>query len=168
MTEDKDKGEVEAAPSEVDTLEAKAEELEPVAGELDAPADADAATDADAEPPAEADAPGVPKATEFPHSKPPGERKYYFDHPKNVDKVLRWFFIGCGLLLVADVFVKFFHVPFHHHAAFPEQASFAEGRFERWGFFYAFYGFAACVLLVLAATQLRKVLMRREDYYDAR
>lgn len=114
------------------------------------------------------DEPGTPSHTVADHSKPLNERKHYFDHQENIDKVLRWFFIGCALLLVADVFVKFFHVPFHHHAAFPEDATFAEGRFERWGFFYAFYGFAACVLLVLAATQLRKVLMRREDYYDAR
>jgi len=33
--------------------------------------------------------------------------------------------------------------------------------------FYPLYGFVACVLLVLAATQMRKVLMREEDYYDA-
>jgi hypothetical protein len=32
--------------------------------------------------------------------------------------------------------------------------------------FYAFYGFVACVLLVLIAKQMRKVLMRKEDYYD--
>ena len=34
--------------------------------------------------------------------------------------------------------------------------------------FYGFYGFVACVLLVLAARALRRVLMRSEDYYDAR
>lgn len=34
--------------------------------------------------------------------------------------------------------------------------------------FYGFYGFSACVLLVLAARALRRVLMRPEDYYDAR
>ena len=32
--------------------------------------------------------------------------------------------------------------------------------------FYAVFGFVACVVLVLAATQMRKVLMRSEDYYD--
>jgi hypothetical protein len=32
--------------------------------------------------------------------------------------------------------------------------------------FYAIYGFVACVVLVLIATQMRKVLMRDEDYYD--
>lgn len=34
--------------------------------------------------------------------------------------------------------------------------------------FYSFYGFVACVALVLAARLLRTVVMRREDYYDAR
>ena len=51
---------------------------------------------------------------------------------------------------------------FHRHL------NFAEGVFpvEGWFGFYAIYGFVACVLLVLTATQMRKVLMRREDYYD--
>ena len=34
-----------------------------------------------------------------------------------------------------------------------------------WGF-YAGYGFVACVLLVLIAKEMRKLLMRSEDYYD--
>jgi hypothetical protein len=34
-----------------------------------------------------------------------------------------------------------------------------------WGF-YAIYGFVACVVLVLVAKELRKLLMRAEDYYD--
>ena len=46
--------------------------------------------------------------------------------------------------------------------------SFAAGEFtaEGWFGFYAIYGFIACVLLVLIATQLRKILMRAEDYHD--
>ena len=32
--------------------------------------------------------------------------------------------------------------------------------------FYAIYGFIACVLLVLVAKVMRKILMRKEDYYD--
>jgi len=34
-----------------------------------------------------------------------------------------------------------------------------------WGF-YAIYGFVACVVLVLLAKEMRKILMRDEDYYD--
>ena len=46
--------------------------------------------------------------------------------------------------------------------------SFADGIFnsEGWFGFYAFYGFASCVVLVVVAKELRKILMRREDYYD--
>jgi hypothetical protein len=32
--------------------------------------------------------------------------------------------------------------------------------------FYGIFGFVACVALVLIAKQLRRVLMRPEDYYD--
>jgi hypothetical protein len=32
--------------------------------------------------------------------------------------------------------------------------------------FYAFFGFVACVTLVLVAKQLRRILMRPENYYD--
>jgi hypothetical protein len=32
--------------------------------------------------------------------------------------------------------------------------------------FYAIYGFVACVLLVVIAKELRKLLMRDENYYD--
>ena len=37
---------------------------------------------------------------------------------------------------------------------------------EGWFGFYGFYGLVACVTLVLLATQLRKILMRKESYYD--
>ena len=32
--------------------------------------------------------------------------------------------------------------------------------------FYAIYGFVACTLLVLAAKVMRKLVIRKEDYYD--
>ena len=37
-----------------------------------------------------------------------------------------------------------------------------------WNFFgfYSLYGFAACVILVLVATWMRRGLMRDEDHYD--
>ena len=37
---------------------------------------------------------------------------------------------------------------------------------EGWFGFYGFFGFIACVVLVLAAKELRRLVMRREDYYD--
>ena len=37
---------------------------------------------------------------------------------------------------------------------------------ESWFGFYSVYGLVSCVVLVLLATELRKVLMREENYYD--
>ena len=45
----------------------------------------------------------------------------------------------------------------HRHVDHPWEAA--------WGF-YCIYGFVACVLLVLVAKEMRKVIMRKEDYYD--
>jgi len=34
--------------------------------------------------------------------------------------------------------------------------------------FYSLYGFVACVILVLLAKEMRKLVMRDEDYYERR
>ena len=78
------------------------------------------------------------------------EKKYYFDKPENVNFVLRIFYAICGLLVAADIFI-------HRHTIHSWEDIFG---------FYTIYGFVACVALVLTATQMRKVLMRDEDYYD--
>jgi membrane protein YdbS with pleckstrin-like domain len=80
----------------------------------------------------------------------PQQRKHIFDKPENVRRLLRTLYLACALLLAADLFV-------HRHVE--------HGWESLWGF-YAVYGFAACVLLVLLAKQLRKLLKRGEDYYD--
>jgi membrane protein YdbS with pleckstrin-like domain len=79
------------------------------------------------------------------------ERQHLFDKPENVRRLLRILYLACALLLAADLFV-------HRHVDHPWESL--------WGF-YAFFGFVACVLLVLLAKQLRKLLKRREDYYDS-
>ncbi len=78
------------------------------------------------------------------------EKKYYFDKPENVNFVLRIFYAICGLLVAADIFI-------HRHTIHSWEDIFG---------FYTIYGFVACVALVLTATQMRKILMRDEDYYD--
>ncbi len=83
-------------------------------------------------------------------TRPGGERTYWLDKPANVDKLIRWFFLSCAVLIAIDFLV-------------PKQ-----GPFEiehMWGF-YGIFGFFACVALVLIAKQMRKVVMRSEDYYD--
>ena len=78
------------------------------------------------------------------------EKQHLFDKPENVSRLLRGFYIVCGLLLLLDFFL-------HRHVSHD---------WENLPGFYAIYGFVACVLLVLIAKQMRKLLMRREDYYD--
>ncbi|MEM7257690.1 MAG: hypothetical protein AAF404_09905 [Pseudomonadota bacterium] len=78
------------------------------------------------------------------------EPEDFFDKPENIKKMLKVFYVICGLLVVAD-FVVHRHI-YHDWENIPA--------------FYAIYGFVGCVVLVLIAKEMRKVLMRREDYYD--
>jgi hypothetical protein len=79
------------------------------------------------------------------------EKKYIFDNPRNVNRLLGGFFSSLVVLLIIEFFV-------HKHPHFP---------WEGWLEFYAVYGFVACVALVLAAKYiLRPLVKRREDYYD--
>ncbi len=79
-----------------------------------------------------------------------GERKHLFDDPRNVRLVVRALFVCCVLLVLADIVI-------HRHVVNPLESLFG---------FYAFYGFTACVVLVLLAKEMRKLLMRNEDYYE--
>lgn len=78
------------------------------------------------------------------------KKKYLFDNPRNVSLVLRALYVICALLFILDFIL-------HRHVSLS---------WENIPGFYAIYGFVACVLLVLIAKQMRKVLMRKEDYYD--
>ena len=80
----------------------------------------------------------------------PQEKQHIFDKPKNVRRLLWALYLACALLLAADLFI-------HRHVEHAWESL--------WGF-YALFGFVACVLLVLLAKQLRKILKRPEDYYD--
>ncbi|WP_271274110.1 hypothetical protein [Aliamphritea hakodatensis] len=74
----------------------------------------------------------------------------WFDKPENVKKMLKVFYVICGLLVLVDFMVNR-HI-YHDWENIPA--------------FYAIYGFIGCVVLVLIATEMRKYLMRGEDYYD--
>jgi len=78
------------------------------------------------------------------------EKTYFFDNPRNVSLLLRVFYVLCGILFAADFIV-------HRHTVHP---------WESFPGFYALYGFIACVLLVIIAKEIRKAVMRKEDYYD--
>ena len=79
------------------------------------------------------------------------EPRHWLDERANVERLVRGFYAVCLLLLLLDLFVP-------KHGAFAVEHLFG---------FYAFFGLAACVTLVLVAKQLRRVLMRSEGYYDA-
>ena len=76
-------------------------------------------------------------------------KKYLFDDPRNVRLVVRALLVACALLVGLDLVL-------HRHAAHPWEEMFA---------FYAVYGFVACVLLVLLAKEMRKLVMRDERYF---
>ncbi|MCH9809284.1 MAG: hypothetical protein K0U74_16280 [Alphaproteobacteria bacterium] len=68
----------------------------------------------------------------------------------NANRIVYGLSAICALLVVADLFV-------HKHGYF---------KIEHVLGFYAFFGFLACTVLVLAAKLIRAILMRPEDYYD--
>jgi hypothetical protein len=78
------------------------------------------------------------------------KKSHIFDDPRNVRRAIYALYAVCGLSLIADFFT-------YRHVDHPWEAY--------WGF-YCIYGFVACVFLVLIAKQMRKVLMRGEEYYD--
>lgn len=78
------------------------------------------------------------------------EKHYWLDDPANVKRLYVGLWAIGVLLLLLDLVI-------HRHA---------EAGFDGWFGFYGVYGFVACVVLVLVAKQLRRVLMRSEDYYD--
>ncbi len=67
-----------------------------------------------------------------------------------VASLLKWFGAACVVLFALDfVIERKTHAP---REGIPG--------------FYAIYGFVGCVLLVLLAKELRKIVMRDEDYYE--
>lgn len=78
------------------------------------------------------------------------ERPRIWDKPGNVKKLLIGFYAVCTILVLLDLVID----RVTHH---PWEPIFG---------FYAWYGFAACWMLVVIAKQMRRVLMRSEDYYD--
>jgi len=67
----------------------------------------------------------------------------------SVRRVLYALYTCCAALLVVDFL-------YHRHSVHP---------WDSWWGFYAGYGFVGCVLLVLIAKLLRRLVRRPEDYY---
>jgi len=78
------------------------------------------------------------------------EKSHWLDNFDNVKKLVKVFAVVCVALFAVDFF-------YHRHV---------ERDWVGWYGFYAIYGFVACVFLVLVAKVMRRIVMRREDYYD--
>ncbi len=78
------------------------------------------------------------------------KKQYWLDHPRNVTRLYRGLWVAGMLLLACDLVL-------HKHEDFA---------FAQWYAFYGIFGFVACVVLVIAAKGLRRIVMRSEDYYD--
>ena len=74
-----------------------------------------------------------------------------FDNPKNVKRLRLGFYVALVLVLLAEF------LPYDKHHGWDIEHSFG---------FYAVYGFISYVFLIFVAKLLRKLVMRKEDYYD--
>jgi hypothetical protein len=83
--------------------------------------------------------------------KDPDEPLGMWDKKANVDRFVNGFYVCLIILVALDLVV-------HRHIYHPWESLFG---------FHAWYGFAACWILVVVAKQMRRVLMRSEDYYEA-
>ena len=79
----------------------------------------------------------------------PQQQKHLFDKPSNVTRVIRLLLALCMLLFALDFVLQ-------RHSSHP---------WETIPGFYALFGFIGCVLLVIIAKGLRRLLMRPTNYY---
>ena len=78
------------------------------------------------------------------------EKQHLFDNPRNVSLVVRGLYSVCILLFLLDFIL-------HRHAT---------NEWDGFTGFYALFGFVAYATIVLVAFQWRKLVKRKEDYYD--
>lgn len=88
------------------------------------------------------------------HSNEVDERTWRIARPENADKVWYGLVTVCVILIMTDfVYHGFFH---DKHGYFVFETAVA---------FHALYGFGAFVFVVLLGKELRKLIMRPENYY---
>lgn len=78
------------------------------------------------------------------------KKRYLFDKPQNVKKLLYSLYVSCAILILLDFIV-------HRHVSHP---------WEQLLGFYSIYGFIGCVSIVFGSKWLRILVKRPEDYYD--
>lgn len=88
-------------------------------------------------------------STESSGSRPRVDQRW-LDNPRNVDRIVYTLYAVCVLLFLADI-------------GYTKHPYFAV---EGWFGFYAGFGLIAATVLVLVATQFRRLVKREETYYD--
>ncbi len=78
------------------------------------------------------------------------DEKHWLERPENIAKLWRGGWVLLALLLLAEF----------------SYASHPYFTVDGWFGFHAFYGFLACVAMILGAKLLGVYLKRGEDYYD--
>lgn len=78
-------------------------------------------------------------------------KTYWLDKPGTLRLIIAVLVISCIAVFAVDFF-------YHKHGHFD---------FEQWYGFYAWYGFLSYCLIVLSAKQMRKLIARKEDYYES-
>lgn len=78
------------------------------------------------------------------------DSNHFLDKAKNRKRVIIALYGLCALSVAVELFI-------HRHVEHPWESLFG---------FYSLYGFVGIVVLVLLSKELRKLVMRREDYYD--
>ena len=79
-----------------------------------------------------------------------GGKRFWLDRRRNVHKLFWVLVVVCAFLFLSD-------------AVYEKHVIYA---FENWFGFFGLFGFFVSFALVLTARELRKILMRDEDYYD--
>lgn len=74
----------------------------------------------------------------------------FLERKETHKKIYVGLIVVCALLLIPDLFVGK-----HGHFSY-----------EEWPLFYGLFGFAAYSFIVITAKGLRKLISRKEDYYD--
>lgn len=82
---------------------------------------------------------------------PDNEKTYLLDKPGTLHLIIAVLIVSCIALFAVDFF-------YHKHGHYD---------FEQWYGFYAWYGFLSYCLIVLSAKQMRKLIGRKEDYYES-
>lgn len=78
------------------------------------------------------------------------------EDPVRFARIKRWFYVGLGVVVLAEVVQLLF---FHGHPHFGFES------IPAWG---SLYGFVSCVAIIVVSKLIGKLwLMRREDYYDS-